>query len=107
MDHGGSLVVEDFKKSEGKKMKKRNGVVLAAAVAGLFLAGQAMAQGSAAPAAPAKATVKCKGINSCKGKGACKSAGNACAGKNGCGGKGWMNVGNEKECLDKKGTVVK
>jgi hypothetical protein len=39
------------------------------------------------------------------GKGACASAANNCKGHNTCKGKGWLEV-TEKECKDKKGTVL-
>jgi hypothetical protein len=51
--------------------------------------------------------VKCMGINACKGQSGCKTAANACKGQNSCKGKGWLMVDNEKECVDKGGTVVK
>jgi hypothetical protein len=76
--------------------------VLASAVASLFLSGAAFA----AKDAPKKATVKCAGINSCAGKGSCSGADNSCSGKNSCGGKGWTATATEKECKDKKGTVI-
>jgi hypothetical protein len=77
------------------------GALIATAVAGMFAA--------ALPAvanAKTEGKVKCSGINSCKGKGACGTATNSCSGQNSCKGKGWIEVG-EKECKDKKGTVVK
>ena len=77
------------------------GKLVAAAVAGMFLAAPAFAQ--AANAGDAK--VKCEGANSCKGTGSCKSASNDCSGKNGCKGKGWVEA-TTKECKDKKGTVM-
>ncbi len=53
----------------------------------------------------ATAQVKCAGINECKGKGACGGATTSCAGTNECKGKGWLLL-SEKECKDKKGTVI-
>ncbi len=54
----------------------------------------------------ASAQVKCEGVNECKGKGACgNSKGASCAGTNECKGKGWILL-SEKECKDKKGTVL-
>lgn len=82
--------------------KKRTGALIASVVAGLVMAGQV-----ASVAHATEGKVKCSGVNECKGKGACKSADNACAGANGCKGKGWIEVGSEKECTDKGGTVVK
>ena len=79
--------------------------ILASAVASLFLAGSARADG-AKKAASTEGKVKCAGINSCAGKGSCASADNNCAGKNGCGGKGWSHTASEKECTDKGGKVL-
>lgn len=54
----------------------------------------------------ATAQVKCGAVNECKGKGACGGAsGTSCAGTNECKGKGWILL-TEKECKDKKGTVI-
>jgi hypothetical protein len=77
------------------------GKLIAAAVAGMFLAVPAFAQAGEAAAGK----VKCEGANSCKGTGSCKSAANECKGKNGCKGKGWSEM-TEKECKDKGGKVV-
>jgi hypothetical protein len=78
------------------------GAMVAASVAGLFLA-------AAPQAAQAKdaagGDVKCQGVNDCHGKGGCKSATNDCAGKNGCKGKGWIKT-SEKDCTTKGGKVV-
>ena len=80
-----------------------NGKAIAMTVAGLLLA-VAPRVGHADDKAK-EAKVKCGGINSCKGKGSCAGASNGCSGKNGCKGKGWVEA-TEKECKDKKGTVV-
>lgn len=80
------------------------GAIVATAVAGLFLAGSAMATEEAGKKEEAK--IHCSGINACAGKGGCKGVDNACAGKNGCKGKGWIGVKTEKECTDKGGKVV-
>jgi hypothetical protein len=64
------------------------GALIAAAAAGLFLAGAP----AASSAADSAAKVHCEGVNSCKGKGACNSKSNSCAGKNSCKGKGGCNV---------------
>ena len=88
--------------------KKTTGAVVAAAVAGLFLAGKAMAQ-DAAKAAGAKTEAKkihCEGVNECKGKGACKGAENSCAGKNGCKGKAWMEM-TQADCDAAKAKMKK
>jgi hypothetical protein len=79
------------------------GALVAAGVAGLFaatvpLAAHADAKGGG---------VMCKGANECKGKGECKGGENGCKGKNSCKGKGISSVKTEKDCTDKKGTVVK
>jgi hypothetical protein len=80
-----------------------NGKAIAMTVAGLLLA--VAPRVGHADDKTKEAKVKCGGINSCKGKGACAGASNGCAGKNGCKGKGWVEA-TEKECKDKKGTVV-
>jgi hypothetical protein len=79
-----------------------SGAALAAAAAGLFLAGTV--GGSAADKTEAK--VQCAGVNSCKGKSECSSAKNGCSGKNACKGQGWMSM-SEKQCLEKGGKVEK
>lgn len=85
-------------------MKSTKGVLIASAVASLFIMNAANAQ-EKHDKATAKG-VKCAGINECKGKAACASAKNSCAGENGCKGQGWIKVGSEKECKDKGGTIV-
>jgi hypothetical protein len=83
-------------------MKKiLTGAVVATAVAGFFLAGNAVAAESGAKEAK---TVKCWGANACKGKTGCKTSKNACAGKNGCKGQGWEKM-TEKECTTKGGST--
>ncbi len=86
------------------KNKKLTGVVVATAVAGLFLSGHAIAKEKTKSMKEAK--VHCMGINSCKGKGMCKSDANGCKGENACKGKGWVGVKTEKECTDKGGQVM-
>ena len=84
-------------------MKSRvKGAVIATAVASLFIATGAFAQGSEKKANEAK--VHCEGINACKGQGACGGAGHDCAGKNACKGKGWIETSAD-ECTAKGGTV--
>ena len=80
------------------------GALIAAAVAGLFAAGSALAADEGKSEAK---SVKCAGGNTCKGKGACGSAGHDCAGKNACKGQGWEKVSSAKECTDKGGKVEK
>ncbi len=84
-------------------MKSTKGVLIASAVASLFIMNAANAQEKSKDTAKA---VKCAGVNECKGKAACAGAKNSCAGENGCKGQGWIKVGSEKECKDKGGTVV-
>lgn len=78
------------------------GALVAAAVAGLFLSGGALAAGERGE----EAKVKCEGVNECKGKGACGGATHDCAGKNECKGKGWIKL-SEADCKKKGGTVKK
>lgn len=79
------------------------GALIAAAVAGMFLANRAMAADEGKTEAK---TVKCEGSNACKGHGACSGAGHDCAGKNACKGHGWEKTSSAKECTDKGGKVV-
>jgi uncharacterized membrane protein len=79
------------------------GALIAATVAGLFLAGSAVAAEEGKSEAK---SVKCSGVNACKGHGACAGAGHDCAGKNACKGQGWEKVSSAKECTDKGGKVV-
>jgi len=79
------------------------GALIAATVAGLFLAGSALAADEGKSEASG---VKCSGINACKGHGACAGAGHDCAGKNACKGQGWEKVSSASECTDKGGKVV-
>ena len=82
--------------------KQVKGAVIAAAVAGLFVAGHAMAAGDGTSAEAAK--VKCVGGNSCKGKGSCAMAEHSCAGENSCKGKGWIMT-SDADCKAKGGKV--
>ena len=86
-------------------MKSSKGVLIATAVAGLFLANATMAM--AAEEKKAEGTVKCAGGNACKGHGACAGAGHDCAGKNECKGKGMVKTQTDKECTEKGGKVEK
>jgi len=85
-------------------MKTTKGVLIASAVASLFVMNAARADEKAGK--EASKAVKCAGVNECKGKGACAGAKNSCAGENGCKGQGWTKASSEKECKDKGGTVV-
>ncbi|MEA3275454.1 MAG: hypothetical protein U9Q81_09255 [Pseudomonadota bacterium] len=82
--------------------KKLTGAAIAAAAAGLFMAGAAYT--GVASAASEEAKVHCYGVNACKGTGACKTADNACGGQNSCKGKGWVEMTKE-ECDEKGGEV--
>lgn len=79
------------------------GALIAAAVAGLFVAGAAMAADEGKSEAK---TIKCEGSNACKGHGACAGAGHGCAGKNACKGQGWEKVSSADQCTEKGGKVV-
>lgn len=85
-----------------KTSKNTSGMLLASAVAALFMSGTVMAaeEGSAQ-----EAKVHCAGINSCKGTSECKTATNECKGKNACSGKGFVST-TEKECTEKGGKVI-
>jgi len=83
--------------------KEAKGVVIAAAVAGLFAGGVV-----SLTATPAKAgdSVKCAGINKCKGQSECGTKDHGCHGQNSCKGKGWIKVKDAKECKKKGGKVL-
>ena len=80
------------------------GALIAAAVAGLFAAGNTLAADEGKGEAK---EVKCAGTNACKGHGACSGAGHDCAGKNACKGQGWEKASSAKECTEKGGKIVK
>jgi uncharacterized membrane protein len=69
--------------------------LMAAAVAGLCLAGAAHAADDSSTKTAEK--VKCFGVNACKGTGACAGAGHACSGQNGCKGQGFVET-SSTEC---------
>lgn len=79
-----------------------SGLLLATAVAALFMNGPVMAEEQGAAQ---EAKVHCGGINACKGQSECKTANNACKGQNSCKGQGFLTT-TEKECADKGGTVL-
>ena len=81
--------------------KRTTGAFVAAAAAGLLLAGCANSGGTKM----ASADVHCSGVNSCKGQTSCKSAKNDCKGQNSCKGKGWLGMSKE-DCSEKSGTVL-
>lgn len=82
--------------------KGARGALIAAAVAGLFMAKAAVAADDAGKAEAKK--VHCMGANACKGQGACAGAGHDCAGKNACKGKGFTETTPE-DCKAKGGKV--
>jgi len=81
-----------------KTSANTSGLLLATAVAALFVNSPVMAEESGAE----EAKVHCVGINACKGHSDCKTATNECAGKNSCKGKGFVQT-SKKECADKGG----
>lgn len=81
-----------------KTSANTSGLLLATAVAALFVNSPVMAEESSAE----EAKVHCVGINACKGHSDCKTATNECAGKNSCKGKGFVQT-SKKECADKGG----
>lgn len=81
--------------------------MIASAVASMFLAAGARAEGSKGKSDKTTASaVHCAGINGCKGQGSCAGADNSCKSKNDCKGKGWSETDSAKACTDKGGTVV-
>ena len=84
--------------------KHLKGAMVAAAVAGLFVSGKALADSHNVKAE--ETTIKCLGVNECKGKAECATATHECAGKNGCKGKGWIHT-TDAFCQEKGGAVVK
>ncbi|MFA5983033.1 MAG: hypothetical protein WC782_03365 [Methylococcaceae bacterium] len=83
------------------KSTNASGLLLATAVASLFVAGPVMA---AEHDGAKEAKVHCGGINECKGHSECKTASNACKGQNACKGKGFVAT-TEEECTAKGGKV--
>ena len=73
------------------KMSAKSGAALAAAAAGLLVAGASISTSYAADAAM-DAKGHCMGANACKGTGACKTATNACKGQNACKGHGFTEA---------------
>jgi uncharacterized membrane protein len=71
----------------------KQGAILAAAAAAIFVSGiatQAVAEGKAG-------TIHCEGVNSCKGHSDCATDHSSCNGKNECAGKGWKEM-TSAEC---------
>lgn len=80
-----------------------SGVMLAQAVAALFISGAILKSPAAAgDSVEGVSTIKCLGVNSCKGQGSCKSADNTCKGQNGCEQKGWVELSAD-DCMAKGG----
>ena len=81
--------------------RNRRGVLLATAVAALFVASPAIA----AHHESGEGHVKCEGGNACKGQGVCAGEAHECAGKNECKGKGWTKSESKEACEEAGGTV--
>jgi len=86
--------------------ERMKAALIASAVAALFAAHPTLAKDKGKTEKTSAKVVNCGGINECKGKGACAGAENACKSENSCKGKGYVETKNEKECLDKGGTVL-
>lgn len=80
------------------------GAAIAGALAAMFAAGAANAEGKSDKAA--SKMVKCAGTNDCKGHGNCKSASNDCKGQNACKGQSFTLEKGSKDCTGKGGTVI-
>jgi len=72
------------------KINRKNGAILAAAAATLFLAAPFAANA-------AEDMGHCVGGNSCKGQSACKTAKTSCKGQNACKGQGFTES-NKADC---------
>ena len=81
------------------------GMLIAGAVATLFLSGAVAAQAEDKAGGD---MIHCAGVNACKGQGSCAggTGGNSCAGMNSCKGKGVVDM-SAADCTAKGGTVVK
>ena len=82
-----------------KTTPNTSGILLATAVAALFVAGSVAA---AEQGAAQEAKVTCGGINACKGQSECATATSGCKGLNACKGQGIVST-SKKECADKGG----
>jgi uncharacterized membrane protein len=72
--------------------------ILASAVAGLFVAGGAVAANAESHEGGAEAEkIHCEGVNACKGHSDCSTATNDCKGLNECKGKGYVSM-TQEEC---------
>ena len=74
---------------------RKNGAILAAAAAALFMAAPIAV--NADSHAEGEAMGHCNGANSCKGQSACKTANSACKGQNACKGSGFTMT-TKAEC---------
>jgi hypothetical protein len=83
------------------------GVLIAAAVAGLFgaCASKGGADNQPSTSGAMGGTIQCAGINSCKGQGSCAGNENACKAQNSCKGKGHVET-TKADCMAKGGTVL-
>ena len=73
-------------------------VILASAVAGLFVAGGAVTANADSHEGGAEAEkIHCEGMNGCKGQSECATDHSSCNGHNECSGKGWIEMTPE-EC---------
>ena len=73
-------------------------VILASAVAGLFVAGGAVTANADSHEGGAEAEkIHCEGLNGCKGQSDCATDTNSCKGQNGCKGKGFISM-TQEEC---------
>jgi hypothetical protein len=75
---------------------RKNGIILAAAAAALFVAAPIVANAGAHKAAT-EAEGQCVGGNSCKGHSACATANSGCKGQNACKGQGFTKA-TKAEC---------
>ena len=78
------------------KKDQRNGAILAAAAAALFVAAPIVAN-AGAHAGEAEAKGQCVGGNACKGQSACATASSGCKGQNACKGQGFTES-TKAEC---------
>jgi hypothetical protein len=91
-----------YPNSSGEEQMNAKNMLIASAVAMLFVTGAVNARADQSAGAD---QVKCVGVNSCKGQSACKSAQNDCKGKNACKGQGFVET-SAQECKDKGGAVA-
>ncbi len=73
-------------------------VLLAASVAGMLAALQAVSFAQQAQAVEEDGKAPCYGINKCQGVGGCGGKGHSCAGQNACKGQGYLELSKD-DCL--------